>query len=164
MAELGKLQYPRASGPLFWRARGRAPAVRALEGGRENPGGRAKDRNSGRSRSAGARQNSHRRAPHQRLESEYPVRLTELPSGRELETAEPSRELRRLPWTILLKGRDLGAAPSGALRCSKRPYLRCASAVFVLLPALLPAGRSKADPSLNSAPGERKGRHVPRPD
>src|ERR1019366_8042834 len=164
MAELGKLQYPRASGPLFSRARGRAPAARALEGGRENPGDPVKDQNSGQSRSAGARQSPHRRAPHRQSESEYPVRLTKLPSDLEPETAEPSRELRHLPWTILLKGRDPRAAPFVTLRCSKRPCLRCASAVPVPLPVLLPVGHKKADWSLNGAPSERRERHVHRLD
>src|ERR1039458_9987068 len=164
MAEVGKLQYPRASGPLFSRGRGRAPAARALEGGRENPGDPVKARNSGQSRSAGVRQSPHRRAPHRQLESEYPVRLTKLPSDLEPETAEPSRELRRLPWTILLKGRDPTAALSVTLRCSKRPCLRCACAVPVPLPVLLPVGHKKAGRSLNDAPSERRERHGHRPD
>src|SRR5208282_574688 len=164
MAEPEKFQYPRASGRLFWRARGRAPTARALEGGRENPADPVKDRNSGQSRSAAARQSPHRRAPHRQLESEYPVRLTKLPSDLEPETAEPSRELRRLPWTILLEGRDPTAAPSVTLRCSKRPCLRCASAVPVPLPVLLPVGHKKADRNPNGAPSERRGRHVHQPD
>src|SRR5271157_986800 len=164
MAELGKLRYPRASGRLFSRARARAPAARALEGGRENPGDPVKDRNSGQNRPATAPRSPRRRAPHRQLESEYPVRLTKLRSARERETAEPSRELRHLPWTILLEGRVPRAAPSVALRCSKRPCLRCASAVPVLPPALLLVGHNKVDRSLNGAPNERRERHVHRPD
>src|SRR5208282_1603275 len=162
--ELVKPLCRRASSLLFWRARARAPAVRALEAGRENRGDPMKDRNSGRSRPASAHQSPHRRVPHRRLEFEYPVMLTRLPSDLEREAAEPSQELQRLPSTILPEGKDFRAAPPVALRCSTRPYLRCASAVPVPLRALLLVGHKMVDQGPNSAPNEHRERRVHRLD
>src|SRR5208282_1216586 len=135
------LQYREASARLFLRAQGRAPAARALEAGRENPGGPAKDRNSGQNRPAAAPRSPRRPALHRQLESGYPVRPAELPFHPERETAGPSRKLRHLPSTIRPGGRDRRAAPSVALRCSRRPSLRCANAVAAPLPALLLVSR-----------------------
>src|SRR5579872_1038792 len=164
MARHGKLQYPRASSLLFWRVRARAPAARALEGEQGHLADPGKGRNSEQNRPATAPRSPPRRSPHRRSESGYPVEPAERPSVLAREIGGPSREQRYPPWTILPKGKDLSAAPSAVLQCSKLPCPRFASVVPVPLPALLLAGHSMVDRSPNGAPNACMERRVHRQD
>src|SRR5271163_306366 len=160
MAEPVRLRYPAASARPFSHARAHARAARALEGGRENPAGRVKDRSSGQNRPASAPRNPRRPVPRPRRGSGYPAGLTMLPVVLERETAGPSRRLRRLPSTIHPRGRAHPAAPCAALLCSKQPCLRSATVVAILLRALALASHRLVDRSLDGAPDERREKHV----